>query len=79
MIRGLDNGRGIDVNRVILSEQMDDVKSHGHTTVMKDAENSIGGYAAGGGVNTTSAITGLFGGLETRVKNIAFLYIVKAG
>ena len=79
MIRGLDNGRGIDVNRVILSEQMDDVKSHGHTTVTKDAENSVGGYAAGGGVNTTSAITGLFGGLETRVKNIAFLYIVKAG
>ena len=79
MIRGLDNGRGIDVNRVILSEQMDDVKSHGHTTVTKDAENRVGGYAAGGGVNTTSAITGLFGGLETRVKNIAFLYIVKAG
>ena len=79
MIRGLDNGRGIDVNRVILSEQMDDVKSHGHTTVTKDAENSVGGYAAGGGVDSESAITGVFGGLETRVKNIAFLYIVKAG
>ncbi|OTG64337.1 hypothetical protein B9T25_12925 [Acinetobacter sp. ANC 4470] len=76
-IRGLDYGRGIDTDRIILSEQQDDIKSHTHTYF----RDNIGGWyaSAGGSGGGEDLNTSATGGAETRVKNIAFLYIVKAG
>lgn len=78
-IRGLDNGRGVDTGRKILSEQLDEIKSHTHSVVPLDDERSAGGVAAGGGGSYASINVGSTGGTETRVKNIAYLYIIKAG
>lgn len=83
-IRGLDNGRGVDVDRVILSEQLDEIKSHNHQLPLKLPVYSNGKALSTGGfsvsdVSSAYEYTNQFGGSETRVKNIAFLYIVKAG
>ena len=79
-IRGLDYGRGIDTDRVVLSEQDDAIKSHSHPTWNRYINIST---ATGSGHFSVTAdqtgSTGAVGSTETRVKNIAFLYIVKAG
>lgn len=84
-LRGLDYGRGVDVGRTVLSEQQDDIKSHIHPTNINafNIANKMGG--SGGGFTIADRIeeysrpTLSAGGTETRPKNIAFLYIVKAG
>jgi len=79
-LRGLDYGRGIDAGRVVLSEQGDAFKAHSHIYSSGDI-----GYMVNGGSQSSSSAspydktTGSTGGGETRPKNIAFLYIVKAG
>lgn len=79
-LRGLDYGKGIDVGRTVLSAQADAFKAHGHSYSSGHA-----GYDVNGGSQSTSSLTpvnkttGETGGTETRPKNIAFLYIVKAG
>lgn len=74
-VRGLDNGRGIDNDRTIGSAQGDMIKSHTHT-YFKD--NVGGGTAsAGGSGNGQNAETGGTGGVETRPRNIAMIYIIK--
>ncbi|WP_297424258.1 phage tail protein [uncultured Acinetobacter sp.] len=79
-IRGLDYGRGIDTDRVVLSEQDDAIKSHSHPTWNRNVNIQT---ATGAGHFSVTAgqtgSTGAVGSTETRVKNIAFLYIVKAG
>lgn len=89
-IRGLDNGRGIDTNRTILSTQQDDIKSHKHNIVLnqfafgKDgvwqgiARWSSGDMRTNQNVVNPTEVIDYEGGSETRVKNIAFLYIVRA-
>lgn len=42
VVRGLDNGRGIDSSRKLLTEQLDEIKSHFHYLMTK----SGGGYVA---------------------------------
>ncbi|MDV2489136.1 phage tail protein, partial [Acinetobacter johnsonii] len=97
-IRGLDNGRGIDTDRTILSEQGDAIRNIegildalGPKTAQMILQPSGAfkslGTASGnaGGVAATMVKTGFDASLvvptasENRVKNIAFLYIVKAG
>ena len=84
-IRGLDYGRGIDVDRVVLSQQLDDIKSHIHPTNIAAFNTSYktgsnaGGYLIADTLAEQHRPTLSTGGAETRVKNIAFLYIVKAG
>lgn len=97
-IRGLDNGRGIDLNRVVLTEQGDAIRNIegildalGPKTAQMILQPSGAfkslGTASGnaGGVAATMVKTGFDASLvvptasENRVKNIAFLYIVKAG
>lgn len=93
-IRGLDNGRGIDIGRTILSEQGDAIRNI--------TGSFIGGatnFTPAGAISQTAKDSGVYGGsgggiedmysfdaslvvptaTENRVKNIAFLYIVKAG
>lgn len=97
-IRGLDNGRGIDLDRVVLTEQGDAIRNIegildalGPKTAQmilqpSGAFKSLGtAIGNAGGVAATMVKTGFDASLvvptasENRVKNIAFLYIVKAG
>lgn len=77
-IRGLDNGRGIDVSRVLGSYQVDDFKSHTHLT----NANSTSGDAQGNlplmrSSNAKTNATTATGGTETRPKNIAMKFCIK--
>ena len=78
-IRGWDDGRGVDIGRTIFSTQSDLFKSHHHSFTF------FSGYAAGGGTGAvydytgnSGRDTGDTGGYETRPRNIAFNYIVRA-
>ncbi|MGJ1094124.1 tail fiber protein, partial [Escherichia coli] len=78
-IRGWDDGRGVDAGRALLSEQSDLFKAHHH------AFTFFLGYAAGGGTGAVYDYGGSAGrdtydtgGNETRPRNIAFNYIVRA-
>nr|WP_241538233.1 tail fiber protein [Xenorhabdus sp. KK7.4] len=77
-IRGLDAGRNVDSGRKILSSQEGSIQSHTHSGVFTGAfERESGGRGGWGAVNTNGN-TSATGGNETRPRNIAFLYIVKA-
>ncbi|HDQ3846552.1 TPA: tail fiber protein [Escherichia coli] len=86
-IRGWDDGRGVDASRSLLSSQTDLFKSHGHVFSRTwgangfDATSGIFPVAADAqgtvtDVNTIS--TDYTGGGETRPRNIAFNFIVRA-
>lgn len=87
-IRGWDNGRNEDLNRVIGSWQKDELRSHIHKGVHTGQPYS---YV----INRNTPMNGSFnnyttnvwgdnhpnsasGGIETRPRNIAFMFIVKA-
>nr|WP_113633123.1 phage tail protein [Pectobacterium peruviense] len=80
-VRGWDDGRGVDAGRTLLSYQNDELRSHAHGNVPK--------YLAPGGDSDRGSFFSLFsvddvgitaevGGTETRPRNIAFNYIVRA-
>lgn len=76
-IRGFDDGRGVDVGRLIGSAQADELKSHTHASSAFSSNSdellATGGVTAAN--NGTS--TGSTGGTETRPRNIAMLYCIK--
>lgn len=79
-IRGLDDGRGVDVGRVIGTAQGDNFKSHTHQVWGDNKSNfdgsgrfpTVGGAGFEGWVETEGA-----GGNETRPRNVALLYCIK--
>lgn len=86
-IRGWDDGRGVDSGRTILSLQGDTFKAHDH--YFQEIWGATGPDGTGGpyvvGADTTGArinlktiATNAPGGSETRPRNIAFNYIVRA-
>ncbi|WP_334368501.1 phage tail protein [Escherichia coli] len=86
-IRGWDDGRGADNGRVLLSTQGDAFKSHSHN--FDRSWGSKGFDPTGGGDVVTADVNGEIinlptrstvdvGGSETRPRNIAFNYIVRA-
>lgn len=86
-IRGWDDGRGIDSGRTLLSLQGDMFKSHSH--YFREIWGANGPDGTGGpyivGADTNGSIINLGtietsapGGSETRPRNIAFNYIVRA-
>lgn len=85
-LRGWDNGRGIDTGRSLLSAQADSLKSHNHGYGLYEftpPPNS--GYPLpapstthGGATKYVAVENTNFGGAETRPRNIAFNYIVRA-
>lgn len=84
-IRIWDDGRGVDAGRTLLSFQSDDFKAHGHNfESWPDSGNpaSKGGAvdARGGNGNKyiTSDVVKEKGGTETRPRNIAFNFLVRA-
>lgn len=86
-IRGFDNGRGVDTGRALLSLQLDEFKSHNHNRnplgeaeiVVSNNPTSPGDLQGSTWRNKSFTVTGDKGGIETRPRNIAFNYIVKAG
>lgn len=82
-IRGWDDGRGVDPGRQILSWQPCDIQRHNHTQNIRSCGEQGRGNPWGSGSddrfeNDYTFITGDAGGMETRPRSIAFLYIVKA-
>ncbi|HEM6920981.1 TPA: phage tail protein [Providencia rettgeri] len=84
-IRGVDYGRGVDANRVVLSQQQSMIEKHNHEYVQK-ISNANGGseqhvlrtLSDNSFVRDKTFSTNERGGDETRPRNIAFLYIVRA-
>ncbi|EBB5642518.1 phage tail protein [Escherichia coli] len=86
-IRGWDDGRGIDSGRTLLSLQGDMFKSHSHYFREIWGANGpdgtggpyiVGADTNGSRINLGTIETSAPGGSETRPRNIAFNYIVRA-
>ncbi|WP_445496696.1 phage tail protein [Photorhabdus sp. SF281] len=75
-IRGWAGARDVDSGRVILSLQADELKAHSHSYQTIDEPGQ--GRAGGTGGKMYQKNTGSTGGNETRPRNIAFNYIVRA-
>lgn len=90
-IRGFDSGRGIDFGRVILSKQDDAIRNITGSFSGGYGDRSTGAFyksATGSNQSGEAAAQSVFSfdasrsvptASENRVKNIAYLYIVKAG
>ncbi|WP_275386284.1 phage tail protein [Xenorhabdus bovienii] len=86
-IRGWSDGRDVDVGRTLLSSQNDLLKAHDHffsqTWGATGFDKTSGAYPVGADVggsvtNMRTIPTNSSGGIETRPRNIAFNYIVRA-
>ncbi|MEQ1965247.1 phage tail protein, partial [Xenorhabdus khoisanae] len=81
-IRGLDAGRNVDSGRQVLSWQGDEFKSHNHEfeAIRNETGNSVWGdfFGTGSDHGRRKYPVSNSGGKETRPRNVAFLYIVRA-
>lgn len=81
-IRGLDDGRGVDPGREILSHQDCAIQSHNHSTPIRMfAEQGAGNpWGSGGDKYEGDYIfnSNYTGDNETRPRSVAYLFIVKA-
>lgn len=83
-IRGWDDGRGADSGRELLSTQGHALQQHTHTVVMplRVADSDRGSLDSAYSVDNTQTVTtsGASGSTanETRPRNVAFNYIVRA-
>ncbi len=90
-IRGLDDGRGLDAGRVLLSAQADEFRSHNHRFINEydtPTTRIVGATDENSESVEANQVVGLrawtyismekTGGAETRPHNIAFNYIVRA-
>lgn len=79
-LRGLDVGRGVDSGRAVLSAQGDAFRAHNHSVIGEDSGSGTAYFGRGNGSrrSITKDAMNLEGGTETRPRNIAFLYIVRA-
>lgn len=83
-IRGWDNGRSVDPGRSLLAWQDDMIKKHSHTLgTYKSVDAGIKMPVTAGAELSNSGVggamyTGEAGSSETRPRNIAFNYIVRA-
>lgn len=74
---GSENGR--DVSRSLGSYQADGFAAHSHSVIGYQANPGVGELATGSSANTAqSKSTGSAGGSETRPKNVALTYCMKA-
>lgn len=81
-LRGWDHGRGIDSGRAIASYQGDAFKSHTHTppnqTGINSAAVATGAKSLGGNTYDTLYNVGFTGDAETRPRNLAVMWCIKA-
>jgi microcystin-dependent protein len=83
-LRGWDHGRGVDAGRDVGSSQADMIKSHTHTPLnamrnsfpasTANGSGTTPGYTDGGTPPTIQAT----GGVETRPRNLAVMWCIKA-
>jgi len=85
-LRGWDHGRGVDVGRVLGSYQADEFKSHNHDidAVSLSPKTPLGALVGSrdfpNGVNNLypNGKTSVVGGTETRPRNLAVMWCIKA-
>ncbi|MDT9633175.1 phage tail protein [Pseudomonas sp. JV449] len=82
-LRGWDHGRGIDAGRAIGSYQTDELKSHDHTvtnTGTQGTDQTLWLYGDPGALPITNpgVRTNATGGTETRPRNLAVMWCIKA-
>ena len=79
-IRGWDDGRGIDSGRTLLSAQDGSIEAHGHdyNGVIYTSSGPSRANTTDAGHRAYSGFTSSYGGSETRPRNIAFNFIVRA-
>ncbi|MBA5768744.1 tail fiber protein [Escherichia coli] len=79
-IRGWDDGRGIDSGRPLLSVQNATIEehSHGYNGATYTSSGPSWANTTGAGYLEYSGFTSSYGGSETRPRNIAFNFIVRA-
>ncbi|MEX5629004.1 phage tail-collar fiber domain-containing protein [Pseudomonas marginalis] len=82
-LRGWDHGRGIDAGRAIGSYQADELKSHDHTvtnTGTGGTDQTLWLYGDPGALPITNpgVKTNATGGTETRPRNLAVMWCIKA-
>lgn len=89
-LRGWDDGRGVDAERVFGSSQSDAFQDHDHATqtgtIYANGKEAIGGAATSqqdeGNISKYSLLASAAGGYststETRPRNVAILYCIKA-
>ncbi|EPZ1814182.1 phage tail protein [Escherichia coli] len=79
-IRGWDDGRGIDLERTLLSPQNANVEEHvhGYNGAIYTSSGPSWANTTGAGYLEYSGFTSSYGGGETRPRNVAFNFIVRA-
>jgi hypothetical protein len=82
--RGWDHGRGVDAGRALGSYQADELKAHDHLTYAENKYSSPASLGSSGAVaphnagGTAGIRTGMTGGTETRPRNLAVMWCMKA-
>ncbi|EFA4115000.1 tail fiber protein [Escherichia coli] len=81
-IRGWDDGRGIDIARTLLSIQLGRIEDHSHAyngaVIYTSSGPSLANTTGAGYRVSSSGFTASYGASETRPRNIAFNFIVRA-
>ncbi|MGH8381029.1 phage tail protein [Pseudomonas sp.] len=83
-LRGWDHGRGVDVGRAIGTYQLDDFKSHTHdlTATPTNWGGRTDTLSGGTGIyvsnSPTTKVSAATGGTETRPRNFAAMWCIKA-
>lgn len=82
-LRGWDHGRGVDAGRAVSSYQLDMLKSHAHeyspmrgSGVVNSVSSKISAQSDANADN--GATTAATGGVETRPRNLAVIWCIKA-
>lgn len=76
-IRGFDDARGVDTNRVFGSWQAQDIQPHTHAIYASGSNTSYGRQGTGSGAGDYNALTASTGTTETRPRNVALLACIK--
>ncbi|SED06125.1 Phage Tail Collar Domain [Pseudomonas saponiphila] len=79
-LRGWDHGRGVDAGRALGSWQTDELRSHKHALDANVVTETGSGYAGGIATDGNKYLTetAFSGGMETRPRNLAVMWCVKA-
>jgi len=78
-LRGLDAGRGVDEGRAFASSQLDEFKAHSHGIETWGVNTGMAGKVhMGNGSPFQNVPTSETGGTETRPRNVAVTYAIKA-